>query len=622
MADPAADHATLPRLLAAQAARLGGKVALREKRFGIWQEVSWTDYAAHVRAVCLGLVALGLERGDRVAIICGNRPAWLYTELAVQAAGGVPLGIFVDSLPDTVERVLAHSEARFVLAEDQEQADKVLGVRGALPGLERVIVDDMRGLETSQDPGLASLESVEDAGRALDRRDPGRYLALLEHTQPTDVALLAYTSGTTGVAKGAMISHRNLLAMSAGVTQVDRVAEGDEIVSFLPPAWVGEQLLSVGIALHTGATVNFPEEPETTREDLREIGPHVMIAPPRFWEAMCSEHQVKTADAGPIKRAATRLAFAIGERVTAKERAGESVGAGSRALRAVAHLFAFRTMLDKLGLSRVRYAYTGGAPLGPEIFHFFRAMGLNLKQVYGQTESSGICVLHPDGDVRAETVGKPAPGTRVRISEAGEILIAGDSVFVGYYKSPETTADAMDGEWLRTGDAGQLDARGHLVVIDRLADVLRLTDGSRFSAALIENKLKFSPYVREAVVIGEGRAHVVALVQIDFGNVSSWAETRRLAFTTFKDLSRKPEVTALIGEAVARVNQDLPESARVRAYGLFDKELDADDGELTRTNKVRRATILTRYGDMVEALYAGGAGPAGAPLASSARSGA
>ena len=602
MAEPSRD--TLPRLLAAQAARLGGRVALREKRYGIWQEVTWADYAAHVRAVCLGLVALGLDRGDRVAVLCGNRPAWLYTELAVQAAGGVPLGLFVDALPDTVQRVLEHSEARFVLAEDQEQADKVLSVRGGLPRVERVIVDDMRGLETTDEPLLASLESVEEGGRALDARDPGRYTALLERMQGTDVALLAYTSGTTGAAKGAMISHKNLLAMSAGVTQVDRVAEGDDIVSFLPPAWVGEQLLSVGIALHAGATVNFPEEPETMRDDLREIGPHVMIAPPRFWEAMCSEYQVKIGDAGFFKRQATRLAVALGERAAVEEQSAAAPGLGARMRRQLARLLAFRSLLDKLGLSRVRYAYTGGAPLGPEIFRFFRAIGLNLKQVYGQTESSGICVLHPNGEVRPETVGKPTPGTRVRISDEGEILIAGDSVFLGYYKSPETTATALQGEWLRTGDAGKLDERGHLVVIDRLSDVLRLRDGSLCSPALIENKLKYSPHVKEAVVIGEGRPHVVALIQIDLGNVGSWAEASRLAFTTFKDLAHKAEVSALIAEAVARVNQDLPEAARVQAFGLFDKELDADDGELTRTNKVRRSTILTRYADMIDDLYA------------------
>ena len=565
--------------------------------------MTWEGYAARARAVCLGLVALGLERDDKVAVISGNRPAWLYAELGAQAAGAVPLGIFVDSLPENTQRILEHSEARFVVVEDQEQADKVLALRAALPGLRRIVVDDMRGLEGSRDPLITSLEEVERLGRELDAREPGRYPGLLDRARPDDVALLAYTSGTTGAAKGAMISHRNLLAMAASVTAVDRVGEGDQIVSFLPFAWVGEQLITVGIGLHAGATVNFPEEPETVREDLREIGPHVMIAPPRFWEAMCSEYQVKIADAGVLKCAATRMALALGARAAAEEQTAVSPGVGARARRWLARLLAFRSLLDKLGLSRVRYAYTGGAPLGPEIFRFFRAIGLNLKQVYGQTESSGICVLHPDGEVRPETVGRPTPGTRVRISEEGEILIAGDSVFLGYYKSPETTARAREGEWLRTGDAGQLDERGHLVVIDRLSDVLRLRDGSRFSPALIENKLKFSPHVKEAVVIGEGRPHVVALIQIDLGNVGSWAEANRLPFTTFKDLARKAEVSALIGEVVARVNQDLPEAARVEAFGLFDKELDADDGELTRTNKVRRSTILTRYADMIDDLY-------------------
>src|SRR5262245_30550431 len=396
-----------------------------------------------------------------------------------------------------------------------------------------------------------------------------------------------------------MISHQNLLSMSAGVTAVDPISESDEIFSFLPFAWVGEQLISVAIALRAGATVNFPEEPETMREDLREIGPHVMIAPPRFWETMCSEYQVKIADSGVLKRAAMRLALALGARGGAG-----AAGLGERALRAIARVLALRAVLDKLGLSRVRYAYTGGAPLGPEIFRFFRTLGLNLKQVYGQTETSGICVLHPDGDVRAETVGKPTPGTRIRISDAGEVLIASDSVFGGYYKNPDATAKALDDGWLRTGDAGLVDERGHLVIIDRMQDVLRLRDGSRFSAALIENKLKYSPYVREAVVIGEERSHVVALIQIDMGNVGSWAEVARLPFTTFKDLSQKAEVSELIGEAVARVNLDLPAGAQILGFALFDKELDADDGELTRTQKVRRATVLTKYKDMIDDLYA------------------
>jgi long-chain acyl-CoA synthetase len=578
-------------------------VALREKRYGIWHEVTWAAYAAHVRAVALGLVDLGLERGDRLAAICGNRPAWVYVELAAQAVGAMAFGIFVDSPAAQVQEALAHSEARIVLVEDQEQADKVLAVRGDLPALERIVVDDMRGLETYADPMLLSLADLESRGSALDGEDPRRYPALLEGAAPDDVALLAYTSGTTGRSKAAMISHRNLLAMAAGVVQSDPVREGDEIVSFLPFAWVGEQLLSVAIALHAGAIVNFPEAPDTMRADLREIGPHVMIAPPRFWEAMCAEYQVKIADADPLKRSITRLAIGIGERSAARSGARGVTGLGWRLLHRMARGLAFRAMLDKFGLARVHHAYTGGAALGPEVFGFFRAIGLNLKQVYGQTESSGICVLHPDDEVRAGTVGRPTPGTQVRISDAGEILIAGDSVFLGYYRNPEATARALDGGWLHTGDAGAFDPGGHLVMIDRLTDVLRLADGSRISAALIENKLRFSPYVREAVVIGEDRPHVVALIQIDMGTVGNWAESRRVPFTTFKDLAGKPEVAALIAEAVARVNDGLPSAARIRGFRLLDKELDADDGELTRTQKVRRASVAARFADLVEALY-------------------
>jgi long-chain acyl-CoA synthetase len=594
---------TLPQMLAAHAGRYGrGKVALREKKYGIWQEVTWEDYAAHVRAVGLGLEALGLRRGETIAIVCGNRPAWLYTELGAQAIGAVPVGVYVDSLPDQVRYLVEHSEARIVMVEDQEQADKVLGVRAHLPRLERIVVDDTRGLEDYREPLLTSLEDVERLGREMEAREPGRYDELLARGTPDDVALLAYTSGTTGAPKAAMLSHRNLIAMAAGVTQVDRVFDTDDLVSFLPFSWVGEQLVSVAIALHAGATVNFPEEPATVRDDMREIGPHVMIAPPRFWEAMCSEYQVKIADAGWLKGAAARVALDIGMRVAERRIRREPVGPGLRLLAALAHLLIFRALRDRLGLSQVRYAYTGGAALGPELFRFFRAIGLNLKQVYGQTECGGICVLHPDDDVRPETVGKPTPGTRIRISEAGEILVSSASVFLGYYKNAEATAQALDDGWLRTGDAGLMDD-GHLVVIDRLKDVLRLADGSRFSPALIENKLKFSPYVREAVVVGEDRPFVVALIQIDMRTAGDWAEANRVPFTTFKDLSGKSEVFALIGREVARVNEDVPTAARIHAFALFDKELDADDDELTRTNKVRRSTILGKYRDMIDGLY-------------------
>ena len=596
---------TLPQMLAAHARRYGrGKVALREKEYGIWQEVSWEAYAAHVRAVGLGLEALGLQRGETLAIVCGNRPAWLYTELGAQALGAVPVGVYVDGLPDQVRYVVEHSEARIAVVEDQEQADKVLSVRAHLPRLRRIIVDDMRGLEDYREPLLISLGEVERLGREAEARAPGHYDALLAAGTPDDVALLAYTSGTTGAPKAAMLTHRNLMAMAAGVTQVDHVLDTDDLVSFLPFSWVGEQLVSVAIALHAGATVSFPEEPATVREDLREIGPHVIIAPPRFWEAMCSEYQVKIADAGRLKGAAARVALGIGMRVAERRLRRQPVGPGLRLLAGLAHLLTFRALLDRLGLSRVRCAYTGGAALGPELFRFFRAIGLNLKQVYGQTESGGISVLHPDDDVRPETVGKPTAGTRIRISEAGEILVSSATVFLGYYKNPEATARALEDGWLHTGDAGQVEEDGHLVVIDRLKDVLRLADGSRFSPALIENKLKFSAYVREAVVVGEGRPFVVALIQIDMGVVGNWAESKRVPFTTFKDLAGKPEVFALIGREVARVNEDLPRAAQIHAFALFDKELDADDDELTRTNKVRRSVILGKYRDMIDGLYA------------------
>jgi long-chain acyl-CoA synthetase len=598
------DQATIPQLFVAKARQYGArKVALREKAYGIWQEITWQQYYDHVSALCLGLMQVGLQRGDTVAIICGNRPEWLYLELAAQSAGAIPVGLFVDSTPNQVQFILAHAEARVAILEDQEQVDKVLEVAHALPRLERVIVHDARGLEDYHEAQLISLREVEGLGRELRNREPHRYEELIAKGEPSEVALLAYTSGTTGMPKAAMISHRNLLTMAANVMQRDSMHDTDDVVSFLPFAWVGEQLMSVAMGLSAGATVNFPEKPETMRADLREIGPHVMLAPPRVWEAMCSEYQMKIADADVLKRTAARLALAITYRVVERQLNRQPVGFGWRLLAHLGYLLTFRSLQDKLGLSRLRYAYTGGAPLGLEIFKFFRAIGLNLKQVYGQTETSGICVLHPDGEVKGETVGKPTPGTEIRLSDTGEILIRGACVFLGYYKNPEATGKALENGWLHTGDAGLLDHDGHLVMIDRLGDVLSLADGLRFSPALIENKLKFSPYIREAVVIGEDRPYLVALIQIDLGNVASWAESHRLPFTTFKDLSHKPEIYQLIAKELARVNQDLPKAAQIRRFALFDKELHADDEELTHTQKVRRTMVGTKYTDMIEALY-------------------
>jgi long-chain acyl-CoA synthetase len=598
------DQGTIPQLFVAKARQYGsGKVALREKAYGIWQEVTWQHYYDHVSALCLGLTQMGLQSGDRIAIICGNRPEWLYMELAAQSAGAIPVGLFVDCTPNQTKFILAHAEPRIVFVEDQEQVDKLLEIHHTLPCLERVIVHDTRGLEDYHDAQLMHLRDVIILGHELRTREPHLYEEIIAKGEPSDVALLAYTSGTTGLPKAAMISHRNLLAMAASVMQGDAMHETDNTVSFLPLAWVGEQLMSVALGLCAGATVNFPEKPETMRLDLREIGPHLMLAPPRVWEAMCSEYQMKIAEADILKRTAARLALAIGYQVVERQLNRQPVGLGWRLLTQLAYLLTFRSLQDKFGLSRLRNAYTGGAPLGPEIFKFFRASGLNLKQVYGQTETSGICALHPDDQIKVETVGKPTPGTEIRLSDRGEILVRGECVFLGYYKNPEATAEALEDGWLSTGDAGHLDEDGHLVMIDRLEDVLQLADGSHFSPTLIENKLKFSPYIREAVVIGEDRPYLVTLIQIDMGNVANWAESNRLSFTTFKDLSHKPEIYQLINKELARVNHDLPKAAQIRRFALFDKELHPDDDELTRTQKLRRTAVTTKYIDMIEALY-------------------
>jgi long-chain acyl-CoA synthetase len=447
---------TLPQLLMDRTRLLGdGAVALREKKYGIWQETSWASYGAHVRSVCLGLIELGVARGDTVALISGNRPSWLYVELATQSAGAIPVGIPVDDGHDEIRCALEHCEARVVFAEDQEQADKVLNERHALPRLRHVVVDDTRGLEGYGDPMLVDLAAVAQRGRELAGRDPQAYERLLASGKPSDVALLAYPP-TGGGSRAAMITHRNLLAMATGITQVDPVRATDDIFSFLPFAWVTEQLISVAVALGTGAIVNFPEEPETARADLGEVAPHVLIAPPRFWESLRVECLSKLADAGLVKRATARAALAAGHAVAA--------GRGGRMLYGLAYLLAVRNMLDKLGLSRIRHAYADGGQLDGETLEFFRTLGLNLKPSYGRAETSGMCVLPRDGEVRAATVGTPTPGTRIRISERGEVLVASESVFVGYFKDADASARALDGGWFHTGDAGAIDEHGHLVL--------------------------------------------------------------------------------------------------------------------------------------------------------------
>jgi long-chain acyl-CoA synthetase len=600
---------TLPKLLVEQARRHGArKVALREKEFGIWQSFTWADYLRHVREFSLGLVELGLKRGDKVAIVGDNRPEWVFAELAALCAGAVPLGIYQDSTATEVGYVIDHSDAVVVVAEDQEQVDKILELKEKIPKVRAVVYTDPKGMRAYPDPLLRSFADVQARGRALDAREPGRFDGSVAAGTGADVALIAYTSGTTGFPKGSLLTHTNMLAMAASLMSVDPKRPDDEFLSFLPLPWIGEQMMGVASALLIGFTVNFPEEPDTVQENLREIGPNVMFSPPRIWENLAASVQVRVMDASPLKRLAFNRAMPIGTRMADCRFQKRAPSLGLRVAYQLAYWGVFRALRDRLGFSRLRSASTGGAALGPDTFRFFHALGVNLKQIYGQTEISGISCIHRDGDINFDSVGKPIPGTEIRIAENGEILSKSPSVFAGYYKNDEATAGVLKDGWLHSGDAGYFTDDGQLIVIDRLKDVMHLTDGTRFSPQFIENKLKFSPYVKEAVVLGDKRERITALINIDMPIVGKWAERQRLGYTTYTDLSAKPEVYGLIEGEVRRVNRDLEKinpTAVISKFVLLYKELDADDDELTRTKKVRRGFIGERYREVIEAMYDG-----------------
>lgn len=594
---------TLPLFLLRNAREHPHAPALREKDRGIWQQWTWAEYLDHVRAIALGLIRFGFQRGDKLALLSDNRPQLYATMVAVQAAGGVPVPLYQDAIARELQYVVDHADAKFVYAEDQEQVDKILELKASLPKVERVIFDDPKGLRHYDDPFLMSLEKLEELGRAYDREHPGRFEEMLEAGRREDVALICYTSGTTGFPKGAMISHANLMHAIEGILQLDRYDRHDQVLAYLPAAWVGDTFWSLAASLIVGFAVNCPERPETVMDDLREIGPHVLVAPPRIWENLVSLVQVKITDASWVKRQLYRWLMSVGEEAARLEMEKQPIPLRLRLLRALGEFFVFAPLRDHLGFRRTRYAYTGGAPLGPEVFLFFRAIGINLKQVYGQTEISGVSCVQRDGDIKLGSVGRPFPNTEVKLTDSGEVISKSPGVFLGYYKNPQATAEAIREGWLYSGDAAMFDADGHLIVIDRAKDVTALVDGTKFAPQYIENKLKFSPYVKEAVAVGQDRPYVAAMVNIDMENVGKWAERRQIAYTTYADLAQKEAVYDLIAQAVDRVNGDLPDTTRIRKYVLLHKELDPDDEEITRTRKVRRGFVTKKYADIIEALY-------------------
>ena len=594
---------TLPQYLLEQAQEHPHDVAIREKHKGIWQEWTWAQYLHEVKTLALGLVALGFEKGDKLAILSDNRPQVYWAMVAVQVAGGMPVPLYQDAISRELQYVIDHADASMVLAEDQEQVDKVLEIREHLPKVRRIIYDDPKGMRHYTDAALVLFTAVQEQGRQLDKTRPGLFDELVAAGKPDDVALMSYTSGTTGAPKGAMLSHANLIAGVEGMQQVEPYRRTDETLAYLPPAWVGDTFWSLAASLIVGFRVNCPESPETVQENIREIAPHFLIAPPRIWENLVSLVQVKMEDASFVKRRLYNLLMPAGYEVARRRMEHQPLSAWQRLMHALGEFFVFGPLRDHLGFRHIRAAYTGGAALGPEVFLFFRALGINLKQVYGQTESGVSCVQRDD-QVALGTVGTPFPNVELKLSPDGEVIARGPCVFLGYYKNPEATATTIQDGWLYSGDAAFFDHNGQLVVIDRAKDVTSLANGTKFAPQFIENKLKFSPYIKEAVTIGQDRPYVAAMINIDMENVGKWAERRQVAYTTYTDLAQKPEVYELIDREVERVNRDLDEAMQIKRYLLLHKELDADDEEVTRTRKVRRGFVAQKYDTIIAALYA------------------
>lgn len=595
---------TIPKLFYQKAKHYGAdKVAMREKEFGIWRPYTWKDYLENVRRLTLGFVKLGLKPGDKVAMMGDNRPEGLWAEMAAICAGGVAVWLFEESMMDEVQYIIDHSDTRFFVGEGQKEVDKVLAIKDKCPKLEKVLWDDPKGMRHYHQDFLMSLKELEKLGESLDREQPDLFEKLVFQGHGDDIALLFYTSGTTSKPKGALLSHWNMLTMGKHLMSIDPCYETDDFVSYLPFAWIGEQMMSISCGLQIGFTINFPEEPETVQENIREIGPHVMFAPPRMYEQMTRTVQVKHLDSSFSKRVLFNLSTKIGYHVANLKFDKKPVPLYWNLLEKIAYLTVQKKLRDHLGLSRVRHAYTGGAAMGPDHFRFFHALGVNLKQIYGQTEIAGISVVHRDGDIKFDTVGTPLPETEVKITEDGEIISKGPSVFHGYYKNPEATKKTLVDGWLHSGDRGFIDEDGHLVVFDRSKDVMTLSDGRPFSPQYLESRLKFSPFIKDAWVIGHEKPYVTGVICIDYSVVGKWADEKKLNYTNYQELSQVPEVYELVKTQLKQANRDLPEVARVRKFVNLYKEFDPDDGELTRTHKLRRAFVEDRYKDIVDALY-------------------
>jgi long-chain acyl-CoA synthetase len=607
---------TVPKLLLRNARVHAAKPAYREKALGIWRTWSWKQTCDEVGDIATGLHVLGLKRGEMVAIIGDNRPQLYWTFLAAQSLGAIPVPLYQDSVADEMAYVLAHAEVAFAVVENQEQVDKVLSVSARVPTLRHILYEDPRGLQKYDHAKLHAFSEIQDIGRtALKEKAPGEawWLSEIAAGKGSDVSVILYTSGTTGQPKGVMLTHGNIVVSSQSGIVFDKLTPDDSVIAYLPMAWVGDHIFSFGQACAGAFCVACPESPDTVTENRREIGPTYFFAPPRVFENLLTAIMVRMADAGRIKKAMFHYFLGVARRAGEKILNREPVGLKDRILYWIGDKLIYAPLRNRLGLSRLRVGYTAGEAIGPELFGFFRALGINLKQLYGQTEAGVYISLQPDGEVYPETVGKPAPGVEIRIADDGEIQFRGPGAFLKYFKNDAATQaiKTQDG-WVRTGDAGFIDQRGHLQIIDRAKDVGRLNTGAPFAPKYLENRLKFFPEVKEAVALGDGRDFVTAMINIDLVSVGNWAERNNVVYASYQDLAAHPEVYGIIERRVDELNRALAVEPRVagsqiRRFLVLHKELDADDGELTRTQKVRRSVIVERYAPLIEALYDGSA---------------
>ena len=597
---------TVPMMFMERASQDEERVGLRYKYLGIWRDITWGEYLANVRRACLGLVSLGLEKGDKVAVIGENRAEWLYSDIATMSAGAVTVGIYTTSSAQQCEYVAVHSEAKFFIAEDEEQMDKALFFRDRAPSLKKIIVMDTKGLTRFSDPMVCSFDELLEIGADLDKKDPELFDRLVGQVQPEDMALIIYTSGTTGPPKGAMLSHRNIVWTTWSIGEALKIHPEDELVSFLPLSHIAERMFSVFLPIRFGYTINFTESPETVMANFREVSPTVIFAVPRIWEKYYSSIRIKMANATWFKR----VSYATAEKVSLlygkKRFSGNRIPVYLKALRALFNAFVLYKLRERLGFERVRLAVSGAAPISPDVLRYFHGIGVPLREVYGQTEGSGPTCIHQGDQIELGNVGPALPGVEVKIDEDGEILVKGGNVFMGYFKNPEATAETIVDGWLRSGDVGLLDEKAFLKITDRKKDLIITAGGKNIAPQNIENQLKFSPYINDAIVIGDRLKFVSALIVIDEENVVQFAQDNKIPFTTYESLTKAPEIVELIDREVQEINKTLSHVETIKKFTIVPKKLYEEDGEVTPTMKVKRKHINENFADLIKAMYKGG----------------